>query len=104
MVDRHQVPARLERSEIDLEHLGSVGQDRGHDVARPDPLGPQCMDELVGVPQQFARPHLQTFGCDQGQIVGIFLGQGPKPEVTHGVPPLCACRFVGATPSAASES
>ena len=75
--------SRLEGGEVDLDHLGAVGKQRGDDVAHTYTLCTQCVHELVGAAQQLARRHLVTLGGDEGEVVGVFLGQGPEAEVTH---------------------
>ena len=83
VVDGNQVPAGLQGGQVDLQHLGAVGQQGGHDVAHGEPLGPQSMHHLVGPAQQLARPDLVALGRHEGQVVGVFLGQRPEAEVTH---------------------
>ena len=41
------------------------------------------MDQLVRGPEQLASRYLGPFWGHEGQVVRIFLGQGPEPEVTH---------------------
>jgi len=41
VVDRDQVPAGLECGEVHLDHLGAVGQQRGHDVTGLEVEAPQ---------------------------------------------------------------
>jgi hypothetical protein len=38
---------------------------------------------LVGVAEQLAGPHFVAFRRNQGEVVRIFLGQRPEPEVSH---------------------
>ena len=48
VVDGDEVPAGLEGGQVDLEHLGAVGQQRGDHVAHAEALGPQRVHQLVG--------------------------------------------------------
>ncbi len=83
VVDGDDVPARLERGEIDLEHFDAVGQDEGDRVARLEPEGAQPVDDLVGPAEQIARLELGAVGADEGEVPRLLLRHSPEPEVGH---------------------
>ena len=83
MVDRYEVPACLKGRQVHLDHLRTVREQRGDHVALFESHGAQRVDQLVGVAQQLAGLHLHTLWGDEGEIVGVFLGQRPEAEVTH---------------------
>ena len=83
VVDGNQVPARLQGGQVDLDHLGAVGEQGGDDVAHSEALSPQRVNHLVGPAQQLSGPDVVAFGGHQGQVVGVFLSQGPEAEITH---------------------
>ncbi len=83
VVDGDEVPAGLEGGQVDLDHLGAVRQERGHHVPRFEPESTQRVHQLIGATEELARRHVTALRGDEGEVVGIFLGQGPKAEVTH---------------------
>ena len=54
VVDRDEVPARLQRREVDLDHLGAVGQQGRDDVADLEALCAQRVHDLIGVAEELA--------------------------------------------------
>ena len=68
VVDGDDVPARLHGGEVDLEHLGAVGQHEGDGVARAEPELAQGVHDLVGPAEQLARLELGPVGGHQGQV------------------------------------
>jgi hypothetical protein len=83
MVDGHQIPTGLQRGQVNLEHLGAVGQYRGHHVAGFEVEAPQGVDHLVGPTQELAGAELGAVRGHKGQVIGVLLGQCPKSEIAH---------------------
>ncbi len=83
VVDRDEVPAGLQSGQIDLQHLGAVGQQGGDHVAHLESLGPPGVHQLVGPAQELSGRDFVALGRHEGQVIGIFLGQRPEAEVTH---------------------
>ncbi len=54
VVDRDQVPPRLQAREVQLDELASVGQHGRDHVTDLEPEGAQAVHELVGGRQQIA--------------------------------------------------
>ena len=79
-VDRDEVEARLADGEVELEHLGAVGQEHRDRVAGPEAHRPQPVHQLVARREQLAGGDLALVGVDEGQMLGVGLGDLPEPE------------------------
>ena len=86
-VDRREVPARLQRGEIELQRGYPVGQDRGDAIAGPQAAGAQPAGELVDPGQQLARGVAGAVCLDHRRPAGALLRPAPEPERSHGPPP-----------------
>ena len=86
-VDRREVPARLQRGEIELQRGYPVGQDRGDAIAGPQAARPQPAGELVDPGQQLARGVAGAIRLDHRRPAGTLLRPAPEPERSHGPPP-----------------
>jgi hypothetical protein len=83
VVDGHQVPARLQGGQVELEHLHPVGEQRGDDVAGLEIEAAQPVDHLVGPTEQFARGVLGAVRCHQRQVLRMLVRQCPEAEIAH---------------------
>ena len=83
VVDRHDVPPGLHGREVDLEYLGAVGQHEGDGVALVQPELAQCVHDLVGATEQFARLEFGAVRGHESQVPGLLLRHRPEPEVGH---------------------
>ncbi len=63
VVDRREVPTCLHRREVEGEHLGAVGQHRGHDVARGQAERAEPVHEAVA---QRRRARRRSLACPAG--------------------------------------
>jgi hypothetical protein len=86
VVDRHQIPARLQTGQIQLDHLGAVGEEGGDGVALLQAQGAQAVDDPVALAQELAGADLAAVGIDQRHVTGISLRQRPKPQIGHVTP------------------
>src|SRR5215470_11186077 len=83
-VDGGDVPAGLQRGQVDLERRDPVGRQHGHAVPGLQALGPQAVGELVDPGQQVAcgvRGAVRLDRCDPSRVG---LGAPPEAERSHG--------------------
>ena len=103
VVDRGDVQADLGRTQVELQHLQTVGDDAGHGVAHLAAQGPEAVADLVGRGQHLARGVGGSVRRDQGDAVGIGLGHPPEAELGHRLhlfiwPPGCGRAPAGSGP------
>ena len=78
VVDRHVVPARLERREVQVEGVRAVRQHRRDGVAALESETAERVHDLVRPRQHITGGVLGAVGIDDREIPGIFLRVRPK--------------------------
>ena len=96
VVDRHVVPAGLERGEVEVHRVGAVREHRGDRVAPLETERAEPVDDLVGAGQHVAGRVLRAVGVDDREIPGIFCCVLPK---AHEARPLSAAELRSGRPA-----
>ena len=89
-VDRRQIPARLERGQVQLQRRHAVGQYGGNPVSRPQPAGPQPVGDLIHPAEQVTCGVLRSIRLDRGDPLRALLRTAPEPYSHRGPP--CSTR------------
>ena len=96
-VDRRQVPASLQRGQVDLDRRAAVREQRGDAVAGLEAARPECMRQLVDATEQVTRRVLGAIGiyhCDPARII---LRPAPEPLRSHCHLPARCCSSIDGT-------
>jgi hypothetical protein len=83
VVDRREEEARLGRGQVELDHLGAVGEHRREAVALLHAERAQARHHLIAAGEQLAARPFAAVGIDERQAARIAPRKIPEAEVGH---------------------